>query len=271
MSNVLIKKNRVNLNLLFLCSFLGCAFSCVFLTSCGTPRVDKKEVSKRERARLLTEVANGALLEGDPVGALQNLALAEAQDPSLPELYHTRALAFYVKHDLRNALLNAQKSVVLKPDYIEANNTLGKILVDLGRYREAVGPLQMAAYSPINREAYKAFTNLGILKDKQGETLQAESYYDRAIQESPALACQAYYLRGTIKVRDSRVREAISDYDRSTKNLCAYFTEGRLALGMAYEKNKQFQLARKAFLEIQKLYPHTQFADRALERLKSLP
>lgn len=244
---------------------------CVVLTGCASPTPEKKEITPREKARLLTEVANGALLEGDPTGALQNLAIAEKTDASLPELYHTRALAFYMKHDLGEALRNARKAVALKPEYLEANNTLGKILVDLGRYQEAIGPLEIAAYSPVYRDAYKAFTNLGIAKDKQGNISEAEIYYSRAIQESPGLACQAYYLRGNIELKTSRTREAISDYDRSTKKLCAYFGEGRLALGIAYEKNKQFQLARKTFLEIQKLYPHTQLADQALGRLKGLP
>ena len=66
----------------------------VFVIGCGTGmNSEKRNYSNSEKARMLVEIANGALSEGDSTGALQSLARAEELDDSVPELYHSRALA----------------------------------------------------------------------------------------------------------------------------------------------------------------------------------
>jgi Tfp pilus assembly protein PilF len=246
-------------------------FLVVVWTGCATQAPHHKELSKTERARMLVEVGNGALVEGDPTGALQNLARAEQEDASLPELHHSKALAYYAKRDLSAAISSAQKAVELKSNYSDANNTLGKLLLDAGRYEEALKPLQVAAGDALYREAYKAWTNLGIIKYRRGEYSGSENLMSRAIQEAPSQACVAYYYRGHLKLMEKHLDEAIQDYNRATQKLCASFGEAHIALGLAYQKNRQYELARKTFLEIQKRYPNTKLAERALDQLKFIP
>src|SRR4051794_26777065 len=96
------------------------------LASCASgPK--KVELTDTERARNLVNLANGAIMENDPTGALQTLLEAEALDPKLPELHHSKALAFHLKHDDAKAIAEARRAVELKPNYAEANNTLGKL------------------------------------------------------------------------------------------------------------------------------------------------
>jgi Tfp pilus assembly protein PilF len=220
---------------------------------------------------MLVEVANGALVEGDPTGALQNLARAELEDSTLPELYHTRALAYHSKHDLKAAIEAASQAVKLKPDYSDANNTLGKILIDVGRYETAIPYLEAASHDPLNRQAYKAWTNLGIVKYRQGDYSKSEAYLNKAIENASNLACVAYYYRGHIRMRQARIVDAIKDYDIATRKLCTGFGDADLALGVAYQRSQQYLKARKTFLEIQKRYPNTKIAEQALNQLKDLP
>jgi Tfp pilus assembly protein PilF len=220
---------------------------------------------------MMVDIANGALLEGDPTGALQNLRQAESYDPNLAQIYHSRAIAFFRKNDLISAVQSARRAVEILPAFSDANNTLGRLLMDLGKYDEAIKPLQLAANDSFYRDAYKAWTNLGILKYNQGEYLVAEAFLTRAIVDSPQSACVAHYYRGQIEVQDTRVKEAIGDFHEATKRFCAHFADAHLALGMAFQKNRQYEDARKTFLEIQKLYPNTKNAERALSQLKYLP
>lgn len=250
------------------------AVSALFSGACATGgpgKHEKKEPSRTERARMLVEVANGALSEGDPTGALENLLRAEREDAKLPELHHSKALAFFMKHDLPAATAEARKAVELKEDYTEANNTLGKLLMDQGKALEATPFLSRAANDPIYRESYKPLTNLGILEYRRGDTAGASRYFSRAIEAAPSLACIAYYYRGHIHMKDSRFREAVADYDNAGKKACAGFADAHLAMGLAYERNKQFDLARKKYLEIQNRYPNTKVAEQAVSHLRYLP
>ncbi len=240
------------------------------MASCAETPV-KKTVSKTEKARMYVEVANGALLEGDPTGALQSLASAENEEPNLPEIHHSRALAYYAKKDLKEALSSARKSVMLKPDYCEANNTFGKLLMDAGNYDEAIKPLMVAANDPLCREAFKAQTNLGIIYYKKLEYEKAMGYLEKAITAAPNVACIAYYYRGHVHIKQSKLSAAIDDYDMATRRFCANFGEAHLALGIAYVQAREYGKARKKFIEIERLYPKTNLANEAINHLRYLP
>jgi Tfp pilus assembly protein PilF len=239
-------------------------------TACGSLQ-QKKPPTDRERAGLYLNVGNAALGENDPTGALQSLFAAEKLDPTIPEIHHSKALAFFVKKDITSAIESARKAVQLDPKYSVAQNTLGKLLMDLGRNKEAIPALKVAANDPLNREAFKALTNLGILHYRTGEYTQSRTFFDRAVAAAPANACVAYYYRGHLALRRSDFKGAVSDYDSATRRFCGNFAEAHLALGVAYEQSKQFGQARRKFLDVQSRYPNTQVADSALDHLKNLP
>ncbi len=251
--------------------FVFLVLGLISIQGCSSVKKKPLELSSSERARMFVEVANAALLEGDPTGALQSLAEAEKIDSSLPELHHSFALAYFRKHELKRAIQYARRAVELKPDYPEANNTLGKLLMEDGKLVEARAPLERAAHSPLSRETYKAWTNLGIIHYRLGDLKESEKLMDLAIENAPVVACAAYYYRGQIKLRNNQVNSAILDYDRATRKVCAGFGDAYLALGMAYEQNKQYELARKVFLDVEKRFPNTKIAEQATDRVRFLP
>jgi Tfp pilus assembly protein PilF len=244
--------------------FAACATS-------GNGGSSKKDLSSTERAQLLVDIANGALNEGDATGALENLIRAEHEDSRLPELHHSKALAFFMKHDLQTATLEARKAVEIKPDYSDANNTLGKLLMDQGKADEAIAPLSRAANDPLYRDGFKPLTNLGILHYRRGEYARANEYFSRAIVGYTGTACVAYYYRGHIRLHEGHFREALNDYDAAGRKACAGFADAHLAMGIAYERSKQYDLARKKYLEIQSRFPNTKVADQAVSHLRFLP
>jgi Tfp pilus assembly protein PilF len=220
---------------------------------------------------MLVDIANGALNEGDSTGALENLLAAEKEDPKLAVLHHSKALAFYAKQDLATALIEARKAVELQPDYSDANNTLGKLLMDASKADEAIAPLTRAASDPLYRQNFKPLTNLGILFYRRGNYIRASEYLSRAITAAPNGACVAFYYRGHIRLSESKFREAVEDYDSAGKRVCAGFADAHLAMGIAYERGKQYEMARKKYLEIQQRYPNTKVAEQAISHLRFLP
>jgi Tfp pilus assembly protein PilF len=216
-------------------------------------------------------LAIASLQEKDPSGALMALKDAEAEDSKVPELHYTRSLAFYVKGDMNAALTAAKKALEYRPDYGDAMNAVGKLLLDQGRYDEAIPYLTKAAENPLFRESFQSMTNLGVLHYKRGELRKAEVYLDRAIAASPDRSCVAHYYRGHLRLKESRFKEATRDYDQATRRFCAAFADAHFAYGIALEYSKQYDKARKKYLEIQSRYPETEVAEKALTRLRALP
>ena len=85
------------------------------------------------------------------------------------------------------------------------------------------------------------------------------------------MSCVAYYYRGHLNLRENRFKEASRDYEHATQKFCAGFADAHFALGVAYLRNKQYDLARKKFLEIKQRYPNTEMADQAMDRLRYIP
>jgi type IV pilus assembly protein PilF len=234
-------------------------------------RTSKKALSNQERAELYINVAHGALLEGDPTTALHALRTAEELAPKMVEIYHTRAIAFESKKELELAIREADRAVELAPDSSAVLNTYGKLLIDAGRYREAIAPLTRAALDPYNRESFKAHTNLGILYYRRNEDSRSIEHFSKAIDGSPGQACHAHYYLGHVRLRQGKMSEAIRSYEKATQGLCARFVEAHYALGIAYERGRRFLDARKKFLSIRDIFPMSQYAEKSLERLRELP
>jgi Tfp pilus assembly protein PilF len=251
-------------------SFARCAVSLLLATALFSCATTPKGPSDEEKAALLADASFGALLEHDSVGALELLLKAEKLDPSLARIYHYRSLAFVQKHDLATALASERKALGLGPDVPEFNNNLGKLLIDSGKLAEAEPYLKKAAINPLYRDAFKAYTNLGILNYREGRWSAAENAFQSAITQNPTGACIAYYYRGHLALRRADFQGAIHDYDHATQNFCANFGEAHLALGVAYERSHQLDKARKKFLEVKETFPNTAFAEQAMRELKDL-
>ncbi len=232
---------------------------------------DRPKLTPEARGVMMIQVANGAILERDPVGALQALKQAETLAPDNPDLHHTKALAFFLKQDLTSAIASARRSVELKPDYSVANNTLGKLLMDAGQYAEAETYLQKAANDNLSYEAFKARTNLGVLNYQRGKYTVSRFHLDLAIREEPKEACVARFYRAQLFLRESKAADAIKDLKGATMDACSRYGEAHLALGMAYLQNHQNDLARKKLFEVSQLFPGTDFAERSLEALRNVP
>jgi Tfp pilus assembly protein PilF len=241
------------------------------LVSCATAQPEKKALTPREKAQRLVAVAGGAVVEGDPTGALRFIQQAEAIDASLPELHHVKALALVQKHEPQAAIAAALRAIELKPDFAEANNTLGRLYLEQGRYAEAIPPLKKAASNLIFRESYKADINLGILYYRTGENALARKHFEHATLMAPHFSCMANYYLGHLELRENRPAKAVDYYEKATLRFCGKFADAHLAMGMALIEDKQFVRARKKLLDVYKIFPETQVAKRAMEQMKRIP
>lgn len=230
-----------------------------------------RKYSDTEKARLQLEAAFAALGDNDPIAAMQALATAEKLDPKLPEIFHVRSLAYSLRGEPKRAIEEATKALDLRPDYPEVSNTLGKLYMDIGRPDEALPHLKRSAEDPLYRDSYKALTLLGILYYRRGELAVSSSYLSKATVADASRACLAHYYLGHVSMKQGKFREAIQSYDHATRKFCVSFADAHLALGIAYERNREYAKARQKFLDIKSRYPETSVADQAMTRLRGLP
>jgi type IV pilus assembly protein PilF len=271
MKGALMKESRMRSKGNKVLAVLGLVF-CLGASACSSaPSKGNRITSQQERAMLMIEAASAAQGEGDSTGALQHLVDAEKINPSLPELHHVRALALYSKKQLPAAIESARKAVVLKPDYSDAHNTLGKLLMENAQYSDAAIYLKKAASDLLYRDAYKALTNLGILYYRRGDDEKSEDYLRRAIESNSVRACVAHYYLGHVQLKQERFSEATRSYDKATQRFCASFAEAHYAMGVALEKGRQFDRARRKFLDVTRNFPAAEVAEKAKDRLRELP
>lgn len=238
-------------------------------SSCASSQT--KSPTKEERLRGWMELATANLGEGEPTQALQALAEAEKVDSSNSEIHFLRTRAFHMKQDFPRALESIKKFLEANPKSSDGLLTLGIIQMELGKPKEAVTPLMEAANDPLYERASQAQTNLGILHYRQGEFQDSEYWFNKAILEAPTTACVAYYYRGHLRLKESKFKEAQESYQHATQQFCGSFGEGFIALGIAYQHLKDYDHARKTFLEVQQRFPNTKLAEQAMERLRKLP
>lgn len=250
-------------------TLIGVSALTTFLVGCASPQ--KKPLGDREKATLFLTIANSSLVEGDPTGALASALDAESLDPKNPAIHHTKALAFFAKKDMEQAIASAKKAVSLEENYSEGHNTLGKLLMDHGENDEAEKHFKIALKDPLYRQSFKAATSLGIIYYRKGELAAAEEYLNRAVQESPINACVAHYYLGHIWLQKGNVDKSIRDYEKASQRMCAGFAEAQFAIGVAYARNKQYEKARLKFVEVKNLYPDSKVAEQAVERLRYIP
>jgi tetratricopeptide (TPR) repeat protein len=253
-------------NLCFaLCFGLGVALS-------GCASVSKSPSSnKLAREDLLIQAATGALQERDPIGALQYIDEIEQKNTKNPAAHHMKALAFYMRGDLPKAEAAARKSISLDSKNSSVKTTLGQILIDSGKAQEAEGVLTEAASDPLSRDSFKANTNLGILAYRRGDLAGSRSRLDTAIRDGDGDACVAFYYRGHVNLAENKSAEALKDYESASRKSCGTFGDAHLAVGIVHLRTRNYEAARKKFLEVNTMFPDTALANEALKKIAELP
>jgi Flp pilus assembly protein TadD len=164
-----------------------------------------------------------------------------------------------------------RESLRLNPQYSSAKNTLGKILMDLGKFTEAEGWLRQAASDLLNREADRAKLNLGILNQKTLKADLAEYWFNRVIEERTSLACLAHFQLGRMQIEKNELSKAERNFRLAAKGSCSGLSEPHLAIGQVLSRQRRYEEARAKYVEIQRIFAGTDASEKALEQLRALP
>jgi type IV pilus assembly protein PilF len=190
---------------LFLAGILGCA---------GT----QKQTSTQREAETSYKLGIAFLTEGRPAPALQELSKAEALKPDDPEILNALGMAYWARREFALAEEKLRKALTLQPGYSEAWNNLGALYISLGRYDQAIGPLENALKDVFYGTKERALANLGWALFKSGRISEAEKRLRDALQVSPGFPL-AHKNLGILLAETGRHAEALPQLDEALHGL----------------------------------------------------
>jgi len=159
---------------------------------------------------MLRHTLADALFEaGKPEAAIRQYRLAIRRKPDFAEAYNGIGYILMRQGKTHEAEVNFRKAIRIKPTLASAHNNLGQSLLSRGRVDEAITHLKKAiSLNPNNAEAQY---NLGIALDRQGKTDEAALRYRSALRANPELA-EAHCSLGTVFLRQGDNEKAEKEF-----------------------------------------------------------
>ena len=122
------------------------------------------------------------LLETErPREALEHIDVAVGLEPGSSDGYRLRARAFEALGWVEDAIASYKTAIVTDGEDVWALNNLGLILIQQGRFREALGPLARVTQLEKGKGVASFFNNLGIALERTGHYAAAADAYRAAL------------------------------------------------------------------------------------------
>lgn len=199
------------------------------------PPVKAQEATPLQRAQIRTELAAGYYERGQMSVALDELKLAERDDPTYSRIYNVYGLVYTMIGEADKAEANFRRALSIAPNDSELHHNWGAFLCSHGHPAESIAEFEIAARDPLYKTPEIALTNAGKCSVLLGKNAEGEQYFRRALSLKPQDASAAYNL-ALLDYREGRLDEAqtLMRTVMSQNNAPA----PALYLGMCIEKRK---------------------------------
>lgn len=210
-----------------------------------------------ENARAHRNIGRALEEIGQLDGAISSFNKAMRLEPNDPETYFDIALVYDLKDDHQTAITYYMRAIEIAPEYAEAHNNLGELLMRSGKPNEALAQFQsLLSINPDNHSALNGIATCYINK-RQFPT--AIELLRRAIQLKPDYG-QGHYNLGVALREDGQVESAIRHFQEAARLDPEDFNA--VAAG-------ELLIARKAIMSTHRSRNSTRVSHR-LERLRPM-
>ncbi len=239
--------------------------SLIALIACTTP-----EKSDRQRAGLHMQIGTGYLQKGMYPQALNELLKAEQLDPKNPLILNNVGLAYYVRGKTKLAEEKFRAAIQVLPNYSDAKNNLGRVLIDTHRDSEAVRLLQEVQGDMTYEAPEKTLSNLGMAYFDLGQYQKAEEHLSHSLQIRRENCTTAnYYGRTLLEMK--RLEQSATALDQAIE-FCrsSKFEEPIYFSAMSYFSLGEKEKSRARLEELLKEYPKSKYVAKAKGMLELL-
>ena len=211
---------------------------------------DKKETDpckNEEYPKVMKDKTIADFNRGDLYTALTDINEVKRCSPRDPEVYYWLCRIYIARQEKGKAKENCEIALKYRTDYPEANMALGMMLLEEGKYPEALESFKKAAKDDLYREAYIAWNNIGYIYIQMDKFAEAEEALHRSIILSPyPYSCLAESNLGELRSRQKRYSEAIKGYQKAIE-LCPDLARAHRLLGLEYNRQGRIKDACREF------------------------
>lgn len=247
-----------------LCCFSLIATAALSFSGCASAK-------KQDEAQLHARIGTALLTQGHYPEALRELLNAEKLDPSSAPIQNNLGLAYFMREKPALAAEHLERAVFLDKTYSEARNNYGRVLIELGKYDEAVKQLQLVIDDLTYPDPAKALVNMGLAHFRRGRFPEARTQFSKAITISREnCLAQTYYGRSLFEL--AQFQAAAQALDNATIVCHAGngrdFDEAQYYGGLAYYKLGKTSAAVSRMEDVMKDAPEGRYAKKAESLLK---
>jgi type IV pilus assembly protein PilF len=253
---------------------LSAAIGCATARGPSSPDAERQSDAEYDVARDLF------FSRRDARGALAHVQQAVALNDQNADAYHFEALIYLslcsasaLDCRLLDAEDAARRAVKLRSDFLDAENTLGVILIQQKKYDEAIAVLQPLAGNILYQTPWDAWGNLGLAYLEKGKVNDAIEALRRSITVEPRFCVGNYRLGLAYEKKGdlSAAREAFSRALETDRPECQQLQDAFEARARVYSKSKNCDLARGDWEKCQKISMDSPAGRRCTASLKSSP
>jgi tetratricopeptide (TPR) repeat protein len=225
-----------------------------------------------ESAPLRAEYGHWLRRAGRYDDAAAALERALVLDPGSAPAHLDRAHLALARKDRDAALVEFAEALRLRPQHTSTRIAYGRLLLDLGRYDEAIAILEPATTSGGNDRRARALAALGRAYAAAGEVDLAREAFEGAVQRAPAVA--SLWAQAALGLSDLDDPEALAEglrYAQQAARLAPDSAYAQDVLGRALERadleSDAFDAYRRALkLDGDLRHPRSRLARLAIER-----
>lgn len=182
------------LNKSFQVIFIICLFG-LLMTGCASQQqTEKYNENLKARARAHTDLGAVYYQQKQLEIALEEFTEASRIDPDFALAYNGLGLVHAALGQDDIAEKNFRKSVQLEPTNSESHNNYGSFLCAKNRFDESIKEFLAAVKNPLYATPAMAYANAGICSARKNDNLNAEVYFQKALQIEPLSGAAAYQL-----------------------------------------------------------------------------
>jgi len=157
-------------------------------------RTDSDQTSAEKRARVRLELASAYFGRGQATTALDEVKIALAAKPDMPEAYNLRGLIYASLNEQALAEQSFQRALQLAPRDGDTLHNHGWFLCQQRRFDEAEAQFTAALAAPQYNDAARTLLARGVCQARNGRWAEAERSLARSFELDPANPVAAFTL-----------------------------------------------------------------------------
>ncbi len=187
-----MKHLLARLSLAALAAVAGCAQTTPPVTREIRTESDQTNADRRAQVRL--ELASAYLGRGQAATALDEVKLALAARPEMPEAFNVRGLAYATLGEPKLAEESFLRALQLRSGDADTLHNYGWFLCQQGRFAEAEQHFNAALAQPRYRDSQRTLLGQGVCQARAGQWAEAERTLLRSYELDPASPTTAFNL-----------------------------------------------------------------------------